>query len=192
MEKLVYCAQPGRSSAGPPARRLATVVDGGDPVTLRRVGEDLAGRGVRRLMVEGGGPVHTQLLSDDLADELQLVVAPSSSATPGPAGSSATPASPGRPGHRATLAEVRQIGDVVLLRYALSPRFGRERARRTHERRDATIRAQVSSRSPSPTASARPPGASPSTGLDDGREHLALGLGDWADRPAGRHVRRPP
>jgi 5-amino-6-(5-phosphoribosylamino)uracil reductase len=26
-------------------------------------------------------------------------------------------------GRRATLAEVRQIGDVVLLRYALSPRF---------------------------------------------------------------------
>jgi 5-amino-6-(5-phosphoribosylamino)uracil reductase len=25
---------------------------------------------------------------------------------------------------RATLAEVRQVGDVVLLRYALSPRFG--------------------------------------------------------------------
>ena len=26
-------------------------------------------------------------------------------------------------GRRATLAEVRQLGDVVLLRYALSPRF---------------------------------------------------------------------
>jgi 5-amino-6-(5-phosphoribosylamino)uracil reductase len=30
---------------------------------------------------------------------------------------------PWNPGRRATLAEVRQIGDVVLLRYALSPRF---------------------------------------------------------------------
>ena len=27
------------------------------------------------------------------------------------------------PGRRATLAEVRQLGDVALLRYALSPRF---------------------------------------------------------------------
>jgi riboflavin biosynthesis pyrimidine reductase len=27
-------------------------------------------------MVEGGGSVHTQLLADDLVDELQLVVAP--------------------------------------------------------------------------------------------------------------------
>ncbi|CAM5244172.1 Riboflavin biosynthesis protein RibD OS=Streptomyces tendae OX=1932 GN=GUR47_22175 PE=3 SV=1 [Streptomyces tendae] len=33
-------------------------------------------RGVRRLMVEGGGTVHTQLLQQELADELQLVLAP--------------------------------------------------------------------------------------------------------------------
>ena len=32
---------------------------------------------------------------------------------------------PWNAGRRATLADVRQIGDVVLLRYALSPRFGR-------------------------------------------------------------------
>jgi 5-amino-6-(5-phosphoribosylamino)uracil reductase len=30
---------------------------------------------------------------------------------------------PWNPGRRATLAEVRPIGDVVLLRYALSARF---------------------------------------------------------------------
>jgi len=30
---------------------------------------------------------------------------------------------PWNPGHRARLAETRQIGDVVLLRYALSHRF---------------------------------------------------------------------
>jgi 5-amino-6-(5-phosphoribosylamino)uracil reductase len=30
---------------------------------------------------------------------------------------------PWTPDRRATLAEVRQMGDVVLLRYALSPRF---------------------------------------------------------------------
>ena len=32
---------------------------------------DLASRGVKRLMVEGGGKLHTQFLVDDLADELQ-------------------------------------------------------------------------------------------------------------------------
>lgn len=122
-EKLVYCASPrmlaARSRLGP----MATVVDGGHPVEMRRISEDLAARGVRRLMVEGGGKVHTQFLIDDLADELQLVVAPFF------VGDSRAPrfVSDGRfpwnSRRRATLAEVRQIGDVVLLRYALSSRF---------------------------------------------------------------------
>jgi 5-amino-6-(5-phosphoribosylamino)uracil reductase len=122
-EKLVYCPSPrvpeARTRLGP----VATVVDGGQPVVMRRVAEDLADRGVERLMVEGGGVVHTQFLTDNLVDELQLVVAPFF------VGDSRAPrfVSDGRfpwnPGRRATLADVRQIGDVVLLRYALSSRF---------------------------------------------------------------------
>lgn len=38
--------------------------------------EDLAGRGVERLLVEGGAAMHTAFLSGGLADELQLAVAP--------------------------------------------------------------------------------------------------------------------
>lgn len=122
-EKLVYCASPRIRDARSRLGRVATVVDGGQPVEMRRVSEDLAARGVHRLMVEGGGKVHTQFLTDNLADELQLVVAPFF------VGDSRAPrfVSDGRfpwnPGRRATLADVRQIGDVVLLRYALSPRF---------------------------------------------------------------------
>jgi 5-amino-6-(5-phosphoribosylamino)uracil reductase len=122
-EKLVYCTSPrvvdARSRLGP----MATVVDGGQPVEMRRISEDLGDRGVQRLMVEGGGKVHTQFLTDNLADELQLVVAPFF------VGDSRAPrfVSDGRfpwnAGRRATLAGVRQIGDVVLLRYALSSRF---------------------------------------------------------------------
>jgi 5-amino-6-(5-phosphoribosylamino)uracil reductase len=92
-------------------------------VTLRRVAEDLHRRGVRSLMVEGGGAVLTQLLTDDLADELQLVVAPffvGSSRARRFVGDGGFPWSASR---RASLAEVRQIGDVALLRYALSERF---------------------------------------------------------------------
>ncbi|MEU4160208.1 dihydrofolate reductase family protein [Actinoplanes sp. NPDC026670] len=123
--KLVYCA----TSSVDDARKLlgehATVIAGGDPVDVRVVAADLGERGIRRLMVEGGGHMHTQFLTAGLADELQLVVAPFF------VGDSRAPrfvhdgVFPWGPDNRAALAEVRQIGDVVLLRYALSERFGR-------------------------------------------------------------------
>jgi riboflavin-specific deaminase-like protein len=122
-EKLVYTPSPRVAAARERLGRMATIVDGGRRVRMRWLTEDLADRGVERLMVEGGGVVHTQFLAGDIADELQLVVAPFF------VGDSNAPrfVTDGRfPWHaerRATLAEVRQIGDVVLLRYALSPRF---------------------------------------------------------------------
>ena len=122
-EKLVYTSSPRVADARARLGPVATIVDGGRRVRMRRLSEDLADRGVERLMVEGGGVVHTQFLADDLVDELQLVVAPFF------VGDSSAPrfVSDGRfpwnAGRRATLAEMRQIGDVVLLRYALSPRF---------------------------------------------------------------------
>jgi len=123
-EKLVYCASPRVGDARARLGEVATVVDGGDGVEMRRLSADLAARGVERLMVEGGGTVHTQFLTDDLADELQLAVAPVF------VGDSDAPrfvrdgSFPWNPARRARLAEVRQIGDVVLMRYALSARFG--------------------------------------------------------------------
>jgi len=121
-EKLVYCASPAVRDARSRLGRVATVVDGGEPVDVRHVSEDLRRRGVRRLMVEGGGTVHTQFLTEGLADELHLVVAPffvGDSRASRFVGDGRFPWNPDR---RATLAEVRPIGDVVLLRYALSPR----------------------------------------------------------------------
>ncbi len=102
---------------------VATVVDGGDTVEMRTLSVDLAARGVDRLMVEGGGTVHTQFLTEDLVDELQLTVAPvfvGDSEAPRFVRDGVFPWSSGR---RAALVDVRQIGDVVLLRYALSSRF---------------------------------------------------------------------
>jgi 5-amino-6-(5-phosphoribosylamino)uracil reductase len=122
-EKLVYCTSERVHNALSRLGPVATVLDGGQPVDMRRISEDLADRGVERLMVEGGGAVHTQFLTGNLVDELQLVVAPFF------VGDSRAPRFvrdgrfPWNPGRRATLSEVRQIGDVVLLRYALSSRF---------------------------------------------------------------------
>jgi 5-amino-6-(5-phosphoribosylamino)uracil reductase len=122
-EKLVYCARSCVRAARARLEPVATVVDGGHTVEMCRLGNDLAARGVERLMVEGGGTVHTQFLTADLVDELQLVVAPVF------VGDSQAPrfvrdgCFPWNPARRAKLATVRQIGDVVLLRYALSSRF---------------------------------------------------------------------
>ena len=122
-EKLVYCASPRVADARSRLGRVATVVDGGQPVEMRRISEDLGARGVQRLMVEGGGKVHTQFLTDNLADELQLVVAPFFVGESRATRFVSDGRFPWNPDRRALLAGVRQIGDVVLLRYALSPRF---------------------------------------------------------------------
>jgi 5-amino-6-(5-phosphoribosylamino)uracil reductase len=122
-EKLVYCSSPRVDDARDRLGPVATVVDGGNPVDMRTLGSDLAERGVERLMVEGGGTVHTQFLTEDLVDELQLVVAPvfiGDSAAPRFVSDGSFPWNPGR---RARLVDVRSIGDVVLLRYAFSSRF---------------------------------------------------------------------
>ena len=122
-EKLVFCAGPAAARTGARLAGVATVVDVGDPVDLRAVGEELHSRGVRRLMVEGGGVVLTQMLTAALVDELQLVVAPffvGDAAAPRFVGDGRFPWSTTR---RATLVEVRRVDDVALLRYALSSRF---------------------------------------------------------------------
>jgi len=122
-EKIVYCASPWVADARDRLRPVATVVDAGDNVEMRTLSTDLAARGVDRLMVEGGGTVHTQFLTEDIVDELQLTVAPVF------VGDSEAPRFvrdgifPWNPAHRAELVDVQKLGDVVLLRYALSSRF---------------------------------------------------------------------
>lgn len=80
----------------------------------------LAARGVRRLLVEGGGRVLHTFLERGLADELHLVVAPFF------VGDDRAPRFvhngrlPWTAEHRATLAEVRAIGNVAFHRHLLS------------------------------------------------------------------------
>lgn len=130
VDKLVYCATSSLDKATVRLAGAATVVDAGDPVDLPRVLADLHVRGVRRLMVEGGGSIHTQFLAAGLADELHLVVAPffvGDAAAPRFVNPRFVhPASfANGPDHRMHLTEVRQIGDCVLLRYLTSGRSRR-------------------------------------------------------------------
>ncbi len=121
--KLVYASSRVMPALVERIGRVSEVVDAGDPVTMSCLTGDLHRRGVRRLMVEGGGAVHTQFLADDLVDELQLVVAPFFVGESGARRFVGEGRYPWHPGRRARLAETRQLGDVVLLRYALSDRF---------------------------------------------------------------------
>jgi 5-amino-6-(5-phosphoribosylamino)uracil reductase len=123
-EKIVYCSSAALDDAVERLGRVATVVDGGEPVDIERMAKDLYARGVCRLMVEGGGTMHTQFLTAGLADELHLVVAPFFVGDTRARRFVGDGEFPWHPGHRARLAEARPIGDVVLLRYALSARFG--------------------------------------------------------------------
>jgi 5-amino-6-(5-phosphoribosylamino)uracil reductase len=121
-ERVVYCPAARCDELRRSLGVRATVVGVPAPLALGRVLDDLGARGIRRLLVEGGGRIHTQLLQAGLADELQLVLAPVfvgdtrgvRFAGPGPY--------PWRRDRRATLLGTEQLEDVVLLRYALSDR----------------------------------------------------------------------
>jgi 5-amino-6-(5-phosphoribosylamino)uracil reductase len=124
--RIVYCPQSREAQLQDRLGERAIVVGlGEDCVTMDALLDDLAAhRGVRSLMVEGGGTVLTQFLGADLVDELHLVVAPffvGEDRAPRVVRSGAFPWTASR---RARLADTRRIGDVVLLRYALSDRFG--------------------------------------------------------------------
>ncbi|MGW3714187.1 dihydrofolate reductase family protein [Streptomyces albogriseolus] len=113
-EKVLYTTGKGAERA----RALgiaAEVVPLGDALDWRRLLEHLHDvRGVRRLMVEGGGRIHTQLMTQGLADELQLVLAPLFVGDP----DAPRLFGPGSyQGGRLRLVETRPVGDVVLMRY---------------------------------------------------------------------------
>jgi 5-amino-6-(5-phosphoribosylamino)uracil reductase len=132
--RLVYAAGPAAARARGLLAGLAEVVDvaegsaaggadaraGGDRLALAAVLADLFRRGVRRLMVEGGADLSRQFLTGGLVDELQLAIAPFFVGDPGAPRFAAPGHYPFGPSHRMALAEVREVGAIVLLRYLLA------------------------------------------------------------------------
>lgn len=116
--KLVYTTDSGAVRAREQLGQLADVVSLGAAIDFGAMLDDLGERGVRRLMVEGGGSIHTAFLSAGLVDEIHLAIAPivvGDAAAP----RFLNPANyPGAPHRRMRLVETRTIGDTVLLRYA--------------------------------------------------------------------------
>lgn len=101
----------------------AEVIPAGEPPDLGGVLDDLVARGVGRLLVEGGQRVLTGFLTGGFADELHLAVAPFFVGDPRAPRFVAEGTFPWHAGNRARLVEARPVGDMALLRYALSDRF---------------------------------------------------------------------
>jgi 5-amino-6-(5-phosphoribosylamino)uracil reductase len=124
-EKLVYSPDSAVERVQARLGDRATVVGAGEEsVDFAAILHDLAGRGIQRLMVEGGSTIHTQFLTQGLVDELQLAIAPffvGHSEAPRFVNSGVFP-------HRMVLQEVRQIGDIVFLRYLIAEPSGDERS----------------------------------------------------------------
>jgi riboflavin-specific deaminase-like protein len=116
-DKLVYTARSGHGRAVAAVGDLAEVVSLGPSVDFGALLDDLGARGVDRLMVEGGGTIHTAFLAAGLADEIRMAVAPmlvGQAAAP----RFVNPAEfPGGPARRFHLEDVTKLGDVAVLRY---------------------------------------------------------------------------
>jgi 5-amino-6-(5-phosphoribosylamino)uracil reductase len=114
-DKLVYAATDAVAKSRANLNGLAIVVDAGEQPELSRILSDLRGRGIRRLMVEGGSGILSWFLTEGYADELHLVVAPLLVGDP------AAPRwlRPSVPYRRLQLLETRKLAGCVLLRYAV-------------------------------------------------------------------------
>jgi 5-amino-6-(5-phosphoribosylamino)uracil reductase len=118
---FVYAARPAFPAAVDRLGERAEIIDAGDPASVSFMLNDLAEREVARVLVEGGSHLLRELLTEGLADELHLAVAPfflgdasaPPFALPGP-----YPAGQRDP---MTLAGAERAGGMVVMRYLLGP-----------------------------------------------------------------------
>ena len=124
VDRLVYAPAAAAAAVAGRLGPAATVIGCGDPLSLAGMLADLAGRGVGRLMVEGGAAVLGQFLAAGLADELQLAVAPVLVADEAAPRLIRPPGGAGLPGpadwpRQLRLTQVSQVGNMALLSYQL-------------------------------------------------------------------------
>ncbi|GAA1670282.1 hypothetical protein GCM10009830_15210 [Glycomyces endophyticus] len=114
---VVYTSAAGAAACplGPAAAEVVATAE--REVDLAAALTDLAARGVARLLVEGGGTVHTAFLAADLADELHVAVAPFLLGERGGARFTYPAAFPQSPARPLVLAAAQANGPIALLVY---------------------------------------------------------------------------
>lgn len=117
-DKLVFTVDAAVDKLSSELSGLADIVTTGPELDWGLVLDELARRGVTRLMVEGGATIHTQLMALNLADEVHLAIAPLLVGDPKAPKFLGQANYPGGSTARMRLLEARPVGDVVLLRYA--------------------------------------------------------------------------
>ncbi|MEU5958780.1 dihydrofolate reductase family protein [Streptomyces sp. NPDC047525] len=117
-DKLVFTVDSALDKVKTTLDGLADVVSTGPELDWGLVLDELGRRGVDRLMVEGGGTIHTQLMAQDLADEVHLAIAPLLVGQPEAARFLGAADYPDGSTARMKVLEVRAIDDVVFVRYA--------------------------------------------------------------------------
>ncbi len=116
-ERVVYTTMAGQARIGDRLAGYAEVIALGAMVDFAALLDDLGTRGAGRLMVEGGGRIHTAFLAADLADELLLAIAPVLVGDPAAPRFLHPARYPGGSRRRMVLDDVTRLGDVAVLRY---------------------------------------------------------------------------
>ncbi|GAB4582201.1 RibD family protein [Nocardia sp. IFM 10818] len=116
-ERLVYTTDSGAARLDESIFGASDVVSLGETIDFAALLDDLGARKISRLMVEGGGSIHTAFLSAGLADEIRMAVAPIAVGDPAAPRFLGPGAFPGGAQHRMRLADVGRVGDMALLTY---------------------------------------------------------------------------
>lgn len=117
VEKLVYCPASVQSELQKKLGAKATVVGLPSNPEPAPVLEDLAKRGVQRLMVEGGGTINGLFMRARVVDELRIAVGPFFVGDAGAPRVVDGGALPHNKDHRMVLSGVSALGDMAVLQY---------------------------------------------------------------------------
>jgi len=118
-DRLIYTTTTTAQTLEGLVAGMAEVVSVGNQIDLKHLLADLAERGVKQLMVEGGETLTTALLVAGLVDEIQLAIAPLIVGG-GPRWTDPAPL-PWPASQRMELIHAHTLDDMVILRYRSNP-----------------------------------------------------------------------